>query len=69
MKAKAIRVRILCEPSSYSDKGRKLISAPSFNEPTILEEHSVASGVVLRKHCCSSKSEYGLKTKYIRILL
>jgi hypothetical protein len=25
--------------------------------------------VVLRKHCCSSKSEYGLKTKYIRILL
>ena len=47
-------VSVLCALSSSSDKGGKLITTLSFNEPAILEDRSAACGVVLWRYCCSS---------------
>lgn len=49
MKEKVIRLRTLCTPSSSSDKGGNLIPMLRLNEPTVLDDHSAACGVILRR--------------------
>jgi hypothetical protein len=49
MKENVIRLRTWCAPSSSSDKGGNLLPTLRLNEPTVLDDHSAACGVILRR--------------------